>query len=102
MIRRPPRSTLFPYTTLFRSCAAHRQECAVERCLPEEHPGRIGGGILLSPHGGARRLGVQVHHLGEPGPERPEEGIAGAGLPDPPRQRIRRVPLTPFREGKEL
>src|SRR5260370_15004748 len=27
MIRRPPRSTLFPYTTLFRSdalCAAHR------------------------------------------------------------------------------
>src|SRR3989441_4892279 len=25
MIRRPPRSTLFPYTTLFRSRAAHRQ-----------------------------------------------------------------------------
>src|SRR5438445_2277808 len=27
MIRRPPRSTLFPYTTLFRSCqgAAHRR-----------------------------------------------------------------------------
>src|SRR3712207_7137903 len=24
MIRRPPRSTLFPYTTLFRSRAAHR------------------------------------------------------------------------------
>src|SRR3712207_8813025 len=24
MIRRPPRSTLFPYTTLFRSCAAGR------------------------------------------------------------------------------
>src|SRR5258705_7086146 len=23
MIRRPPRSTLFPYTTLFRSCHAH-------------------------------------------------------------------------------
>src|SRR3712207_8983489 len=23
MIRRPPRSTLFPYTTLFRSCIAH-------------------------------------------------------------------------------
>src|SRR3712207_7329481 len=23
MIRRPPRSTLFPYTTLFRSCACH-------------------------------------------------------------------------------
>src|SRR2546427_9614496 len=24
MIRRPPRSTLFPYTTLFRSCCARR------------------------------------------------------------------------------
>src|ERR1039457_5541465 len=28
MIRRPPRSTLFPYTTLFRSpCARHSQPC---------------------------------------------------------------------------
>src|SRR3712207_6897655 len=26
MIRRPPRSTLFPYTTLFRSCVAQRLE----------------------------------------------------------------------------
>src|SRR5258708_27531935 len=25
MIRRPPRSTLFPYTTLFRSCKIHPQ-----------------------------------------------------------------------------
>src|SRR5436190_17855360 len=25
MIRRPPRSTLFPYTTLFRSCLAYRE-----------------------------------------------------------------------------
>src|SRR3712207_7009270 len=24
MLRRPPRSTLFPYTTLFRSCASFR------------------------------------------------------------------------------
>src|SRR3712207_6871710 len=32
MIRRPPRSTLFPYTTLFRSrCRAHRGEEAVRR-----------------------------------------------------------------------
>src|SRR5688572_32747376 len=27
MIRRPPRSTLFPYTTLFRSCACARRGC---------------------------------------------------------------------------
>src|SRR2546430_7554573 len=25
MIRRPPRSTLFPYTTLFRSCSPRRE-----------------------------------------------------------------------------
>src|SRR5206468_6455418 len=30
MIRRPPRSTLFPYTTLFRSLPRH-QECARSR-----------------------------------------------------------------------
>src|SRR5258708_33870325 len=28
MIRRPPRSTLFPYTTLFRSCFAFRPACS--------------------------------------------------------------------------
>src|SRR3712207_8516830 len=27
MIRRPPRSTLFPYTTLFRSPRAHPRKC---------------------------------------------------------------------------
>src|SRR2546430_2924334 len=31
MIRRPPRSTLFPYTTLFRSLGATRQIVADER-----------------------------------------------------------------------
>src|SRR2546427_1817426 len=32
MIRRPPRSTLFPYTTLFRSGAERRlRQCLVER-----------------------------------------------------------------------
>src|SRR2546428_9515568 len=33
MIRRPPRSTLFPYTTLFRSAAIH----AALDCLTPEH-----------------------------------------------------------------
>src|SRR5256885_11803626 len=31
MIRRPPRSTLFPYTTLFRSCGAESQNHAPVR-----------------------------------------------------------------------
>src|SRR5256885_9681624 len=30
MIRRPPRSTLFPYTTLFRSCASGGSAMPVE------------------------------------------------------------------------
>src|SRR3712207_7087632 len=48
MIRRPPRSTLFPYTTLFRS--------------PEDLAGdEVGAGQL---RGGRRRLARQ------PGPER--------------------------------
>src|SRR2546422_2634198 len=29
MIRRPPRSTLFPYTTLFRSCVRDRRLIAI-------------------------------------------------------------------------
>src|SRR3712207_6972353 len=38
MIRRPPRSTLFPYTTLFRS---HEGEVVVpEHRVVEPHPGR--------------------------------------------------------------
>src|SRR2546426_8580483 len=34
MIRRPPRSTLFPYTTLFRSLRAHQSHAAPEQ-LPQ-------------------------------------------------------------------
>src|SRR5436190_16800251 len=33
MIRRPPRSTLFPYTTLFRSLAGHRERQARDFAL---------------------------------------------------------------------
>src|SRR3712207_7515004 len=29
MLRRPPRSTLFPYTTLFRSRGGHIADCAI-------------------------------------------------------------------------
>src|SRR5256886_13462812 len=49
MIRRPPRSTLFPYTTLFRSRRGHRHGRA-DRIGPQRAPGdgRRGGG---RPHG---------------------------------------------------
>src|SRR3712207_8640402 len=67
MIRRPPRSTLFPYTTLFRSIV---DEAAMVQALTD---GRIGGaGIDVydreplpadSPLRGAPRL-VATPHLG--------------------------------------
>src|SRR2546429_4664396 len=41
MIRRPPRSTLFPYTTLFRSAKLCRQGCyrePLDRCLRPHGP----------------------------------------------------------------
>src|SRR2546429_5735235 len=49
MIRRPPRSTLFPYTTLFRSVAVFERFLAMEQHvvhLPEAvlESSRLGGG----------------------------------------------------------
>src|SRR5947209_15888005 len=41
MIRRPPRSTLFPYTTLFRSSLPAADEHVVE--LGVDRPGAAGG-----------------------------------------------------------
>src|SRR3712207_8071776 len=62
MIRRPPRSTLFPYTTLFRSCEDPRKLAAWWR-------GVLGGEIALdadgwfvvlgNPQGGRPNLGFQ-------------------------------------------
>src|SRR5258708_14985371 len=63
MIRRPPRSTLFPYTTLFRSCgAAGRSEArrppharaarspASPRAQPERAPAPNEKGIRSEEH----------------------------------------------------
>src|SRR5258708_27941867 len=59
MIRRPPRSTLFPYTTLFRSChnsvstivpissmqtrtfSGFRSVCITPQCRSEEHTSEL-------------------------------------------------------------
>src|SRR2546429_2182876 len=42
MIRRPPRSTLFPYTTLFRSFRAARQARALSPAVRQTVPVRAG------------------------------------------------------------
>src|SRR3712207_8982623 len=65
MIRRPPRSTLFPYTTLFRSSKARRQETpGLERTTRRDggprvqeryHPAREAGSIDLHRSCGTER-----------------------------------------------
>src|SRR5690348_17564022 len=56
MIRRPPRSTLFPYTTLFRSCSGRRfwrAAASVRRCRcrgrwgSEEHTSELQSPVHL-------------------------------------------------------
>src|SRR2546426_6578680 len=47
MIRRPPRSTLFPYTTLFRS--AEPGEGSDRRAAPGRRAPRAGGGAAHAP-----------------------------------------------------
>src|SRR5688572_32553470 len=60
MFRRPPRSTLFPYTTLFRSAHRHR---------PRDRPWRaeLGEFPQSAPQGGGgrpRQRGGPRHHRG--------------------------------------
>src|SRR5688572_32387878 len=66
MIRRPPRSTLFPYTTLFRSTCAnqrrghHDGRLARERSHVADGASGNAGGAVLIPEGrlgGGRRSG---------------------------------------------
>src|SRR5256885_4805477 len=62
MIRRPPRSTLFPYTTLFRSAmdqAGERRE--LDRPLDLDDL-RLAAGALEVTGGDARVLGCDPHH----------------------------------------
>src|SRR5260370_42211238 len=54
MIRRPPRSTLFPYTTLFRSLSvAHEARRRVEahRLRVQERTQELGGVVVAQPCG---------------------------------------------------
>src|SRR5437667_7520127 len=55
MIRRPPRSTLFPYTTLFRSVIAHLVTQAARARVDEDGEP---AGLESEPlgHGGVERL----------------------------------------------
>src|SRR5204862_3769555 len=54
LIRRPPRSTLFPYTTLFRSAPSAARRAA-----------EGGAGSINGCRGGDRRLGRSEEHTSE-------------------------------------
>src|SRR2546426_6377614 len=59
MIRRPPRSTLFPYTTLFRSL----EEVERQRLqMPEQSHAQVAHDVLLDRHARHRRQ-VRKHVL---------------------------------------
>src|SRR5687768_17766360 len=60
MIRRPPRSTLFPYTTLFRSGVAHLSRDGHETVAHQLEQDGIGHGVLVERRiGGGRRSGAR-------------------------------------------
>src|SRR2546426_12569396 len=96
MIRRPPRSTLFPYTTLFRSAPAGR--VVADDVVLEVHPAARRGDRGEHRVQGARAVGVVLEAIAVDGPgarravdgegERVARGGRGGGgdrHPPPPR-----------------
>src|SRR2546427_7965727 len=81
MIRRPPRSTLFPYTTLFRSPAevggVVSRRARIGRCLFRDHRSWPAAGLLVQ-SATNRRFGIfavrkLTRSIDEPTPLRSEE-----------------------------
>src|SRR3712207_8987651 len=78
MIRRPPRSTLFPYTTLFRSHAVagpglHGRVDLVGLAVADEVPDGRGGHHDLDPHNPAVAVGGGDQLLADHPPEGPRQ-----------------------------
>src|SRR5260370_6853986 len=77
MIRRPPRSTLFPYTTLFRSAVL-----GLERVVVEQAAGVVPSGLGVDdagrpvPPGGGE---IEAGQLLAPGPADEVPGLAVMG-----------------------
>src|SRR3989441_6293482 len=79
MIRRPPRSTLFPYTTLFRSHAREPQPCAGSVARARERARRV--------HAGAFRRLAPAHR---PSPQRAGGAAARTDSADALKQETKR------------
>src|SRR3712207_8302460 len=71
MIRRPPTSTLFPYTTLFRSLAVEN------RVIGDTGEVLQLGGQLLGPFAQPGVLARQVPHAGQGVAQAPQVGATG-------------------------
>src|SRR3712207_7753038 len=65
MIRRPPRSTLFPYTTLFRSPLQHGNEVA-KTCWSDAAVQHVEWFVLIPPAGCVLVVDVIVDGHGNP------------------------------------
>src|SRR5690349_23262090 len=72
MIRRPPRSTLFPYTTLFRSCPAGAARV--------EDRGHVRGGVaddgVAGLRGGSAELVLRVNQVTRHPSNQPAASVA--------------------------
>src|SRR3712207_8253935 len=68
MIRRPPRSTLFPYTTLFRSAPASGRDSIESRSIDyvplSERHGRLGDQATIWFAGSAQLLSLATGVIG--------------------------------------
>src|SRR3989449_9279030 len=94
MIRRPPRSTLFPYTTLFRSMDPARAGVVPAGRAGEAHAGRLPRGVPGQEAGLARRLpaGAPAAARGRRNARRARARAARPRqLPDPDRADVRAV-----------
>src|SRR5688572_31814158 len=65
MMRRPPRSTLFPYTTLFRSHVLLGDEAHLEVELVELAGRAVGTGVLVAEAGRDLEVAVEARHHDE-------------------------------------
>src|SRR5947208_11310122 len=92
MIRRPPRSTLFPYTTLFRS--PHRTDRA--RALPD--PGGTPGG-RRSARTGSRRTARSEEHTSEL--QSPDHLVCRLLLEKKKKKRLKRYVSEKSREARK-
>src|SRR3989441_5997061 len=103
MIRRPPRSTLFPYTTLFRSDVGEdglhdRLRAALQRSAAAPRPRRVRGLHHARPAAEAAPIredrrqepGADPAPFGEAAPVRGARGVGGG-----PARRVRGRPARP-------